>query len=76
MTGRPFPRENRTLKIVRRAVGIAGLVVAAGFLLWIPVGLIPGIPGPVDVFGIQGLRTPASFTVGGLVLAAIGFYEP
>lgn len=76
MNDRPIPRERDTLKTVRRAVGVAGLVVAAGFLLWVPVGFLPAVPGPVDVFGIEGLRTPASFTVGGLVLAAIGFFEP
>ena len=76
MTDRPLPRERSTLRTVRRAIGVAGLVVASGFLLWVPAGLVPGIPGPIDVFGIEGLRTPASFTVGGLVLAAIGFFEP
>ncbi|MGK7295845.1 MAG: hypothetical protein ACNS61_08470 [Candidatus Wenzhouxiangella sp. M2_3B_020] len=76
MSDRPRPRERSTWKTVRRAVGVAGLIVAAGFLLWVPAGFVPGIPGVIDVFGIEGLRTPASFTVGGLVLAAIGFFEP
>ena len=76
MSDRPHRRERNALKTARRAAGVAGLVVAAGFLLWVPVGFVPGIPGPIDVFGIEGLRTPASFAVGGLVLAAIGFFEP
>jgi len=69
-------REPSRLKRVRRFVGVIGIAVAAGFLLWVPAGLVPGIPGLIEVFGIEGLRTPASFPVGGLMLAAIGFFEP
>jgi hypothetical protein len=72
----PVSNEPTGLKRLRRGAGILGLAVSGALLLWVPVGLIPGIPGPVDVFGIDGLRTPASFTVGGLVMAAIGFFEP
>jgi hypothetical protein len=76
LNDRAFSNESSKLKRLRRGAGIAGLVVSAGLLLWVPLGLVPGIPGPVDVFGIDGLRQPASFAVGGLVLAAIGFFEP
>jgi len=64
------------MKRVRRGAGVIGILVAAALVLWIPAGFVPGIPGPVDVFGVDGLRTPASFAVGGLVLGAIGFFEP
>lgn len=76
MQDRSQIREPARLKRLRRAVGIFGISVAAGLLLWVPAGFVPGIPGPIDVFGIDGLRTPASFMVGGLMLGAIGFFEP
>lgn len=76
MDDQPLPRETPRIKRIRRIAGMLGLAVAAALVLWVPAGFVPGIPGPVDVFGIDGLRTPASFAVGGLVLAAIGFFEP
>ena len=72
----PLPFEPRRLRRIRRALGIFGVAVASAFLLWIPAGFIPGIPSLIDVYGIDGLRTPASFAVGGLMLGAIGFFEP
>jgi hypothetical protein len=72
----PLPRETPSIKRVRRLAGVFGILVAAALVLWIPAGLVPGVPGPIDVFGIDGLRIPASFAVGGLVLGAIGFFEP
>ncbi len=50
--------------------------MTASVVLWLLAGLLPGVPSLVQVFGIEGLRIPASFMVGGLVLGAIGFYEP
>jgi hypothetical protein len=73
---RPFANEPPVLKRLRRGAGVLGLMVSLALILWVPVGLVPGVPGPIDVFGIDGLREPASFAVGGLVLAAIGFFEP
>jgi hypothetical protein len=49
---------------------------ALPFFAWLPLGLLESVPSMVDVFGIPGLRVPASIVVGGLLLAAIGFYEP
>tara|TARA_Y100001933_G_scaffold256990_1_gene302527 strand:+ start:712 stop:942 length:231 start_codon:yes stop_codon:yes gene_type:complete len=60
----------------RRGVGILGCATAALFFAWLLLGLVPGIPGMIDVFGMAGMRTPASFTIAGLLLAAIGFFEP
>lgn len=76
MDDQPLPGETPRIQRVRRLAGVLGLVVAAALVLWVPAGFVPGIPSPVDVFGIDGLRTPASFAVGGLVLGAIGFFEP
>ncbi|MBT8131406.1 MAG: hypothetical protein KJO35_03995 [Gammaproteobacteria bacterium] len=60
---------------IRRAAGYVGVVLAAPFFIWLVVGLLPFVPSMVDVFGIPGLRWPASVTVLGLLIAAIGFWE-
>jgi len=59
----------------RFAVGMAGSALAAFFLLWLLAGWIGWVPTLVDMFGVVGMRTPASFTVAGLLLAAIAFWE-
>ncbi len=59
----------------RRALGWLGLAIVAPMALWLPLGFVPGIPDMIDVFGIEGLRTPAGLAVGGLMLAAIGFHD-
>lgn len=68
-------RESGALKRIRVIAGIAGCVIAAVFFAWLPLGFVPGISSMVDVFGVTGIRTPASITVAGLLLAAIGFYD-
>lgn len=60
---------------VRRAVGLIGALIALPFFVWLPLGLVPGIPDMIDVFGIKGLRTPAAITISGLLLGAFGFHE-
>ena len=52
--------------------GCLGVVMAAPFFLWVPLGLTPSM---IDVFGVVGLRFPAAVTIGGLLLAAVGFHE-
>lgn len=69
-------REPGGFKRFRRGVGIVGCAMAAFFFAWLLLGLVPGIPGMIDVFGMTGMRTPASITIAGLLLAAIGFFEP
>jgi hypothetical protein len=59
----------------RRAVGWIGALIALPFFLWLPLGLVPGIPDMLDVFGVKGLRTPAAITISGLLLGAFGFHE-
>ncbi|MDX1626123.1 MAG: hypothetical protein R3323_06385 [Wenzhouxiangellaceae bacterium] len=61
---------------LRTAVAWAGLAVAAPFFAWALLGLLPPVPSIVDVFGVDGVRTPAAITIFGLLLAAIGFHEP
>lgn len=50
-------------------------MVAIPFFVWLPIGLLESVPSIVDVFGVPGLRIPASVAVAGLLLAAVGFYE-
>ena len=69
-------RESGALKRIRLLVGIVGCTMAAFFFAWLVLGLLPGIPSMIDVFGMAGMRTPASITIAGLLLAAIGFFEP
>ena len=55
--------------------GCLGVVMAAPFFLWVPLGLTGLTPSMIDVFGVVGLRFPAAVTIGGLLLAAVGFHE-
>jgi hypothetical protein len=58
-----------------RGSGWAGVLMALPFFVWVPVAWVGLVPSMVDVFGVIGLRAPASITIGGLLLAAIGFYD-
>ena len=58
-----------------RALGWFGVLVAAPFFIWAPLALLTPLPSMIDVFGVVGLRIPASITIGGLLLAAIGFHK-
>ena len=60
----------------RRVLGVMGAVAALPFFAWLPLGLLDSVPSLVDVFGVPGLRIPASIVIGGLLVAAVGFYEP
>ncbi len=60
---------------VLRVLGWIGVAISVPFFLWVPAALISPLPSMVDVFGIVGLRIPASITIGGLLLAAIGFHK-
>jgi hypothetical protein len=54
---------------------VLGLVMALPMLIWALLGLVPGIPSVIDVFGVSGLKLPAGILIAGLLLAAIGFEE-
>jgi len=58
-----------------RVVGWAGVVIAAPFFLWVPIGLTGLVPSMIDVFGLVGVRIPAAVTIAGLLLAAVGFHR-
>lgn len=59
----------------RTTLGLLGVTVAACLLIWLVIGWFGWVPTMVEVFGIVGMRTPASFAVGGLLLAAISFWK-
>jgi hypothetical protein len=59
----------------RRMLGLLGVVAALPFFVWLPLGLLDPIPSMVDIFGVPGLRIPASVAIGGLLVAAIGFHQ-
>jgi len=58
-----------------RGSGWFGVLMALPFFIWVPAAWIGLVPSMVDVFGVVGLRVPASITIGGLLLAAIGFHD-
>ncbi len=59
----------------QRSLGWLGLAMAAPFFVWAPLAIVAPVPSMIDVFGVVGLRIPASVTVGGLLLAAVGFHR-
>ena len=68
-------RQNDSKQQLLRSVGWLGVIIAAPFFLWVPLGLTALIPSMIDVFGVVGLRIPAGVTIAGLLLAAIGFHQ-
>lgn len=58
-----------------RFLVFGGLAAAAAFFGWLVLGLIPGVPSMVEVFGVPGLRYPAAVGVSGLLVAAIGLRD-
>lgn len=68
-------QQPANLNRLRLTLGLLGVVVAAAFLVWLLAGWLGWVPGMVDVFGVEGLRTPAAITVAALLLAALSFWE-
>jgi len=68
-------RQRKLKERLLLITGCLGVVMAAPFFLWVPLGLIGLTPSMIDVFGVVGLRFPAAVTIGGLLLAAVGFHE-
>lgn len=68
-------RQNDSKQQLLRSVGWLGVIIAAPFFLWVPLGFTGLIPSMIDVFGVVGLRIPAGVTIAGLLIAAIGFHQ-
>jgi hypothetical protein len=54
---------------------VFGILITLPFVFWLLLGWLDLVPSILDVYGIAGLRTPGSIVVGGLLVAALGFYE-
>jgi len=61
--------------VALRTLGWVGVAIALPFFVWVPLALVSPLPSMMDVFGVVGLRIPASITIGGLLMAAIGFHK-
>ena len=59
----------------RTFLGVAGASTAAFFFVWLLIGWFGWAPTMVEIFGVAGIRTPASITVAGLLLAALAFWD-
>lgn len=70
----PMPEERRTTRRWQTAARVAGLLIAAPFVLWFLLGLLGLVPSIVQVFGPAGVRTPAAIVVAGLLISALGFW--
>jgi hypothetical protein len=60
---------------MKRIIAWLGVAMFLPFFLWLALGFTDLVPSMIDIFGVVGLRTPAAFTIAGLLIAAIGFYE-
>ena len=65
----------RQLNRVRLSLGLLGVVVASVFFIWLLAGWLGWMPSMVDMFGVEGMRTPAAISVAALLLAAASFWE-
>ena len=59
----------------RRLLGWFGLGLALPFFIWVLLWWLGVAPSMIEVFGVTGIRIPASVTIAGLLFAAVGFYE-
>ncbi|WP_237059904.1 hypothetical protein [Microbulbifer sediminum] len=58
-----------------RALGWLGLCLVLPFVVWAVLGWAGVTPSLADVFGVPGLRIPATVVISGLLMAAVGFWE-
>jgi hypothetical protein len=67
--------QRRQLNRARLFLGLLGVVVAFIFFIWLLAGWFGWVTSMVDVFGVEGMRTPAAISVAALLLAAVSFWE-
>jgi hypothetical protein len=63
------------VEAIKKLLRVLGISMAVPFFIWALLGFIPSIPSIIDVFGIDGLRLPTGFVIGGLMMAAIGYED-
>ncbi|MBK8537402.1 MAG: hypothetical protein IPL59_21225 [Candidatus Competibacteraceae bacterium] len=71
----PMPEDWKILRMWQKAAIVAGLLITAPLFVWFLLGLLGLVPSMVQVFGPDGVRTPASIVVAGLLIAALGFWD-
>ena len=71
----PEPEKAKTTRRWQSVARVVGILISAPFFLWFLLGLFGFVPSIVQVFGIAGVRTPASIVVAGLLIAALGFWD-
>jgi hypothetical protein len=71
----PMLDRRQEIGRTRLLLGLTGVLTAAFFFCWLLIGWLAWVPTMVEVFGVAGMRTPASITVAGLLLAAIAFWD-
>ena len=67
--------QQKFLEVARKTARVAAVVLVMPFFLWLPLSLATSIPSMIDIFGIDGLRTPTGIVIAGLLLAAFGFED-
>jgi hypothetical protein len=59
----------------RHWVGRFGLLLVVPFAVWLVLGIFGAVPSMLQVFGVEGLRIPASVVISGLLIAAIAYWD-
>ena len=67
--------ECTIFKVAKNAARVVGVILVLPFFIWMPLSLVTTIPSMIDIFGMDGLRTPTGIVIGGLMLAAFGFED-
>lgn len=73
-TGTQMP-SCKKISRARCVIAGAGIIMALPFFVWLPLGMLETVPSMVDIYGVSGLRIPASITVAGLLVAAVALWE-
>lgn len=63
------------LRNTKRAIGRAALVLAIGFVAWLPAGLLQIVPFVLSLPGESGLRAHATAAIAALLLAAWAYWD-
>ncbi|MBT8139683.1 MAG: hypothetical protein KJP25_07930 [Gammaproteobacteria bacterium] len=59
--------------MLKYALRYTGILLAAPFFMWLPIGLLEAVPSIIDVFGVHNLRIPSGIAIAGLLMSAVGF---
>ncbi len=59
----------------RRTIGRVAFVLAIGFIVWLPAGLLGVVPFVLSLPGESSLRVHAAAAVACLLIAAWGFWN-